>query len=185
MKTGAKVTITIQYENRKPAYYASEEVDYESVKVQTDNTGAYSPLKKLQPQVAEHHTPVKRKRNVSPVLLERASRAPCTGGTSSSSTISKAPRNTKPRKENIPELMVKDLPSSKKRGSKFCSICKLEWESEEDKKYRKGQKFKTTWIGCDKSRCKFWAHASCVGILIAPGRDIKDIEFLCATHKKR
>lgn len=178
MKTGAKVTVFIQYENQKPRRYSSEEVDYESVKVQTENTNSYSPLKKLQPRVAEHHTPIKRKRDVSPVPLKRS-----TGGTSS--TISKAPRKTKPRKENIPELIVKDLPSSKKRGSKFCSICKLEWESEDDKKFRKGKEFKTTWIGCDKSRCKFWAHASCVGILIAPGRDIKDIEFFCATHKKR
>ena len=155
--TGAEVKVEIKFEG-KPMSYCSHEIETESIKLQTEQLAKISPLKRLRPLGEEIHTPVKK--------------IPRTPKISSSSTIT-AP------------LMVEDLPGSKKKSSKACQICCIAWESDEDKSFRKSKMNKTTWVGCDRARCQYWAHASCIGIFIKPGEDVSKKEFLCGKHKKR
>ena len=169
MKTNAKVSVFIQNGKKTALTYDSSEKEFESIKIQTEATSRISPLKRLRPIGEERHTPKK-------LLPKKKSLPP-------SSTITKPPSSTitKP-----PVLMVENLPGAvPNKSSKTCAVCKIDWDSKEDEIFRKGKMRKTTWIGCDRPRCRYWAHASCVGLFFKPGVDVENHDFLCAKHKKR
>uniref|UniRef100_A0A7M5XJV2 Zinc finger PHD-type domain-containing protein n=1 Tax=Clytia hemisphaerica TaxID=252671 RepID=A0A7M5XJV2_9CNID len=66
-----------------------------------------------------------------------------------------------------------------------CAVCKRIFESEEDKKFCKGKKKATEWVGCDEKNCKYWGHASCVGLVAKKKKSIKDIPFQCFQQRKK
>ena len=159
MATGAKVSLKIDNGNSL-FQYDSHPVNHANVHVQVDECTTISPLKTPPPKRVSVHTPKK--------VISRPS---------------------------IPLMEVENLPGRRKISSKTpaakattgkCKECNIIYESKEDKAFRKKTGCrKTTWIGCDRPRCNFWAHASCAGLLLHPNKSIKDHSFLCMVHRKR
>lgn len=73
-------------------------------------------------------------------------------------------------------------PKSRKKISR-CSKCNIAYQSTQDDIFRKGRQRQTSWIGCDKSACDYWAHASCVNLLIKPKVPVEKHKFLCLNHR--
>ena len=101
-----------------------------------------------------------------------------------------------PKKRKLPpKVKCVNLPRSKKQKSPTqttdkrvtgkCAVCSIIWKSTHDIDFRKSEgNRKTTWIGCDIPRCKYWAHALCANLLIIPGKAIKKHKFVCPEHRK-
>ena len=66
-----------------------------------------------------------------------------------------------------------------------CQGCNIRYGSEEDKVFRKGKERRTTWIGCDKTRCTYWAHANCAKLQLKPRVPVEEHAFICIAHRKR
>ena len=97
----------------------------------------------------------------------------------------------------LPALKVTGMPGKVARNSEVnsevsstskttgkCKICKIIWESKEDQAFRKeAGKRKSTWVGCDEPSCKFWAHATCAGLVLIPRKKVEHHKYLCQRHK--
>ena len=103
--------------------------------------------------------------------------------------VNNTPKKAKRKMPMTTPVPVKNLPGKKKtkptstRTTGRCKICKIIFESNEDKEFRKRNLRKTTWIGCDKTTCQFWAHALCAGLLLQPKKAVKDHQFFCKDHR--
>lgn len=107
--------------------------------------------------------------------------------TRNNTTNSKPPsRNQTEGKSQYNKKLTK-LPSKSvtPQAKSSCKVCKIDFDSDEDKQFRKknGPK-KTFWVGCDSKSCDYWGHASCVDLFITPNKKIVDHRFLCPKHKK-
>ena len=63
-----------------------------------------------------------------------------------------------------------------------CCECNTIWESKEEEIFRKlNRQKKTTWIGRDKSKCQYWAHALCPGLVLLPSKTVNEHSFFVKT----
>ena len=98
------------------------------------------------------------------------------------------------KKKNIASPSVQNIPGKKSKSNETdnakknsspkvtekCSECGIIWESKADKELiKKHGKRQGSWIGCDRVRCKYWAHVKCAGLIITPGKHIRDHKFFC------
>lgn len=162
--TGAKVFLKIISPSGKLFGYNSKTVTYNATETQTDNIDGLSPLTfsptESRPVSLKNQTPQKKKR----IAVE--------------------------------DINVEGLPGKSKRLEKQsgsstrttgkCQECGIIFESKKDVAFRKSKGRRITeWIGCDRPRCKYWAHASCAGLHFTPNKPISDHAFLCDQHRKR
>ena len=112
---------------------------------------------------------------------------------STRSNLNNTPKKVNPKRKRLSPLNVVNLPGKKKlktsatttrKTTGKCQVCGVIYESKDDKMFRKknGTR-KTTWVGCDKSDCTFWAHAACAGLLLVPNKPVDKHKFLCKDHR--
>ena len=166
--TKAKVGLKIEY-NGKPSGFESEE--FADKEIQCSLLPG-SPLRKIIPLGSNAHSPLKRVikpieaiESPEPVPLKRRPKPQAT-------IISPKP------------LSIQGAPWDKDDKNK-CGECFIIFGTEADKNFRQNKKRDTEWIGCDRPRCKYWAHACCTDLILKGGVGIKDHSFLCPKHKKR
>jgi len=95
--------------------------------------------------------------------------------------VDKLPGKKSTSTKTAPKAKPKPKPAPKPKPKPTygkCPKCDRRWESNEDKSFRKkmGQR-KYAWIGCDYSKCNYWAHAFCVGVQILPKKKIESTTF--------
>ena len=80
------------------------------------------------------------------------------------------------------KLRTEAVKSASKVSGK-CNICGTIFESREDKAFHKKNGMrKTTWVGCDKSQCTFWGHATCAVLLLIPHKPVIKHKFFCKDY---
>ena len=93
-----------------------------------------------------------------------------------------------PMKNSTPD--IKFLPGKKqpaagttstKKTKNKCEICKVIYESKEDKVCAKQYNLQNQWLGCDNG-CDYWVHARCVDIKVLSKKLAKTIPFTCPAH---
>lgn len=178
------------------SYYESPPItNYRDVALQVGEH-TLSPIKRntrSRSLEAGVQTPKKKHKTVSTKTIP----SPLVLNTVPGGTAKKNPTKTLSTKTTPPPLIVNGIPGTAKKkpikatitkGKKvdgFCKVCNVVWESKEDHVFRNSNgKRKTTWIGCDKKGCKFWAHALCVNFLLVPKKKVEDHAYLCDIHKK-
>ena len=160
---GAIVRLTIVSETQKVYEYQTR-----TRKTKPVGTQHGQPSNPLVKSVITRNTPVEN----PPKKLKRKKKSTNVASTKVHNLPGKAKKTTlKPK-------------TPKKNVTGKCCECNTIWESKEDEIFRKlnGQK-KTTWIGCDKSQCRYWVHALCAGLVLIPGKPIKEHSFFCKDHK--
>ena len=101
------------------------------------------------------------------------------------------PKKVQRSQAKIDKIVVENLPGKKKTPSAKphekvtgkCKVCKIIYKSKQDKAFRKNKIRKTTWIGCERPGCNYWAHASCAKVTFKPGKKVKDHDYLCPDHR--
>jgi len=164
--TGANVYLLVVTPSGKRFSYASHPVEMVSVETQTEEQTEFPPMA-VVPIEREHHTPIK-------TITTRQKRLPasCT--------------QTRATPRDHSRLVVEDLPGKQVVPKGYtCQVCEIVYGSVEDVAFRKGNERKTTWVGCDKARCNYWAHACCANLVLKPRVPVDEHSFLCYKHKKR
>ena len=131
----------------------------------------------------ESHTPLK---NINCAPITRSSPRRCAKRTLTTTNKQTQPVCSVTKRKQDKVMDVVGCPGKKQlvKGYK-CQECKIKYESEADKIFRKGKERKTTWIGCDKTRCTYWAHAICAKLQLKQRVPVEEHQFLCLTHRKR
>ena len=147
-------------------------------------------------KVYKYHTRTRKPQTVG-TQHGQPSNPPVTSVITRNTPVENSPKKLKRKKEstNVASTKVHNLPgklkkttfklkAQKQKVTGKCCECNTIWESKEDEIFRKlnGQK-KTTWIGCDKSQCRYWVHALCAGLVLILGKPIKEHSFFCKDHK--
>ena len=141
---------------------------------QTEDCGL-PPLEFLK-QNKSNNTPVKIR------SLEVSKEAQCAPiGQTSTSGAPVVVNNEKRRSSGVINLPGKKVGNP---GNYECRECGVVYNSSEDIVFRDGKLRKSTWIGCDHSRCDYWAHACCANMQFKPRIPVDEHAFLCPKHKQ-
>ena len=101
------------------------------------------------------------------------------------------PKKVTRSRATIDKMVVQNLPGKKKtppvkphkKVTGKCKVCSIIYESAKDKAFRKKRIRQTTWIGCERPGCKYWAHACCAKVTFKPGKKVEDHDILCPDHR--
>ena len=133
----AQVYLKFVSEENKTQCYDSNPKGYRNVSIQV-GAPTYPLKKRTTRAVTGTHTPKKVKKDLSKMK----------GVTPLNVTGIPGPSGSKKK----PKV-------TKQNVSGKCHVCRTIWESRSDLKFRaRNGHRKTTWIGCNKKGCKFWAR---------------------------
>ena len=126
--------------------------------------GKFSPFKQLKRAIpSESESPQKRATTIKRTIIDNVS-------------VVGLPGKTPPPV----------LPSSSASTTGKCKGCGIIFMSKKDEEYRKKYgKRVTEWVGCDRPRCKYWAHAKCAGMVLKPKVPVSNQPFLCEQYRLR
>ena len=125
---------------------------------------------------------------IDSIPVERVEKQPTVIHTPQKRSATPSPAITPLEVENLPakKKSTVTVPTTPKTASGKCRECGLLYMSREDNAFRKSRgKRATEWIGCDRPRCKYWAHASCAGLVLIPKKPIDEHTFFCIQHRQR
>ena len=144
----------------------------------------------------ERHTRTRKTKTVG-TQHGQPSNEPVRSVITRNTAVENSPKKLKRKKKstNVASTKAHNLPGKaekttlkpktpKKNVTGKCCECNTIWKSKEDEIFRKlnGRK-KTTWIGCDRSQYRYWAHALCAGLVLIHGKPIKERSFFAKTIK--